>query len=73
MQANFITATMVMAAAGLTGLSGAATTFSTGVTIPFSLMGKAYSKAAVAGGATPVVDIVTGDHLQQKRVVFRGR
>lgn len=43
--------------AGLTGLSGAATTFSTAaLTLQFSIKGKAYAKAQVSGGTTPVVD-----------------
>lgn len=53
--ANFVTTK-----AGLTGISGAATTYTTGVTVPFSLLGKAYSKAAVSGGASPTTDAVTG-------------
>ncbi len=51
---NFVTSK-----AGLTGLSGAATTFTTAAAIVFCLLGKAFSKAAVAGGATPVVDFIT--------------
>lgn len=46
--------------AGLTGISGAATTFTTGAAVVYSVGGKAYSKAAVSGGATPTVDGVTG-------------
>lgn len=46
--------------AGLTGLSGAANTFTTANAILFAIIGMAFSKAAVAGGATPTVDAVTG-------------
>lgn len=47
--------------AGLTGISGAATTFSTGATAQsFCVQGKAASKAQVSGGATPTTDINTG-------------
>lgn len=45
--------------AGLTGLSGAATTFTTANALVYSIGGKAYSKAAVSGGATPTADAVT--------------
>lgn len=57
---NFFAGALCLAKAGLTGLSGAATTFSTGVTIVASLLGKAISKAAFAGAATPTTDAVTG-------------
>lgn len=46
--------------AGLTGLSGAATTMTTAAAVQFAINGKAYSRAAIAGGATPAVDAVTG-------------
>jgi len=47
--------------AGLTGLSGAATTFSTGATaVQYAVGGKAFTKATVTGGATPTTDAVTG-------------
>ena len=46
--------------AGLTGLSGAATTFTTGVALLFALAGKAFSRMAIAGGATPTVDAADG-------------
>lgn len=49
-----------LAKAGLTGLSGAATTFTTAAAVLYSIMGKAYNKATVAGGATPTTDAVTG-------------
>lgn len=50
----------MLSKAGLTGLSGAATTFTTAFALTYALAGKALSKAAVAGGATPTVDFVTG-------------
>jgi len=43
----------------LTGLSGAATTYSSSAT-PFAILGKALTKAAVAGGTTPTTDGTTG-------------
>lgn len=46
--------------AGLTGLSGAATTYSTGAAILSAINGKAYSKATVTGGTTPTTDGITG-------------
>lgn len=48
--------------AGLTGISGAATTYSTGATaITYTVNGKfAPAKTQVSGGTTPVVDVVTG-------------
>lgn len=52
---NFVTTK-----AGLTGLSGAVATFTTAAAVIFSIVGKAFSKAAVAGGAAPTVDGVTG-------------
>lgn len=46
---------------GLTGLSGGASTYSTGATSrDYSLLGKAYTKAQVSGGATPTTDVNTG-------------
>lgn len=46
--------------AGLTGISGAATTFSTGAAgFDFAIDGKAYSKAQVSGGTTPTADGTT--------------
>src|SRR5881275_16089 len=51
---------LCLANAGLTGLSGAATTFTTGKAFDYALGGKAFSKAAVAGGTTPTVDAITG-------------
>jgi hypothetical protein len=49
--------------AGITGLSGAATTFTTANAVVYSIAGKAFSKTAVAGGATPTVDGVTGNPI----------
>jgi hypothetical protein len=46
--------------AGLTGLSGAATTISTGKAIDYLIHGAAYTKAAITGGATPTLDAATG-------------
>lgn len=43
----------------LTGLSGAATTYSSSA-VPFSIAGKMFTKAAVSGGATPTTDGNTG-------------
>jgi len=52
--------TLCLVKAGLTGLSGAATTFATGSAIVASILGKAISRAAIAGGVTPTLDFVTG-------------
>jgi hypothetical protein len=46
--------------AGMTGISGAATTFTTANAVIFAIGGKAYSKDAVSGGTTPTTDGVTG-------------
>jgi len=43
----------------LTGLSGAATTY-TSVAVPFQIKGRAFTKALVSGGASPTVDGNTG-------------
>lgn len=51
---NFVVATAT-AGAALTGLSGAATTYSTSA-IGFAIQGKLYSKALVSGGTTPTTD-----------------
>lgn len=45
--------------AALTGLTGAATTYSTSAFSPV-IRGKSFAKAAVAGGATPTTDAVSG-------------
>jgi hypothetical protein len=49
-----------LAIAAMTGLSGAATTFTTANAVNYAIGGKGYNKAAIAGGATPTVDGVTG-------------
>jgi hypothetical protein len=50
--------------AGLTGISGAATTHSTGAAaVSFSIGGRAYTKAQISGGATPTTDAVSGDAI----------
>lgn len=47
--------------AGLTGISGAATTYSTSATtLQYSVQGKAATKAQASGAATPTTDFVTG-------------
>lgn len=51
---------LMVTKAGLTGISGAATTFSTGGTKTFSVNGKAFTRAAFAGAATPTSDETTG-------------
>jgi hypothetical protein len=53
---------VTLSKAGLTGLSGAATTYSTGATaITYAVQGKMpTAKAQVSGGTTPTTDIVTG-------------
>lgn len=61
MQSNqFVAGTIMLVKAGLTGLSGAATTFTTGVALTFAILGKAFTRAAFTAAATPVVDGVTG-------------
>jgi hypothetical protein len=45
--------------AGLTGLSGGATTFSTGGTITYANAGQAYTKVAFSSAATPTTDART--------------
>lgn len=54
------TRNLCLSKAGLTGLSGAATTFTTAVAITYAILGKMFSKAAVTGGVTPIVDALTG-------------
>jgi hypothetical protein len=50
--------------AGLTGISGAVTTHSTGATaVQYAIGGKAYSKAQISGGTTPTTDAVTGSAI----------
>jgi hypothetical protein len=47
--------------AGLTGISGAATTYSTGATaLSFAVNGKAVAKSQVSGGASPTTGAVSG-------------
>jgi hypothetical protein len=55
---NFVTTK-----AGLTGISGAATTYTTGNAQVAALGGKAIAKAAVSGGTTPTTDGVTGSAM----------
>ncbi len=43
--------------AGLTGISGAATTHSIGNAIDYLIGGKAYAKASTSGAATPTTDV----------------
>lgn len=58
---NLVGGNLCLAKAGLSGLAGAATTFSTTAAVAYAIGGKfAASKGAVAGGATPTVDVVTG-------------
>lgn len=57
--AVFATAT---AGAALTGLSGAATTYSTSL-FGFAINGDNYAKAAVAGGTTPTTDGASGSAM----------
>lgn len=59
--------------AGLTGLSGAATTFTTANAFNFSINGKAFAKAAVAGGATPNVDFITGLPIILSATALQGK
>lgn len=49
----------VLGSAALTGLSGAATTYSTSA-VNQVIRGASFTKAAVAGGATPTTDAVSG-------------
>lgn len=51
---------LCLAKAGLTGLSGAAATFTTGVALLFAIGGKAFTRAAIAAAATPTTDAATG-------------
>jgi len=51
--------TMCFAKAGLA--AGTTTTISTTATVPYSVRGKAYSKAAITNGATPTIDYATGN------------
>lgn len=60
-QSSGLTAVFAVATAGaaLTGLSGAATTYSTSL-FGFALNGRHFAKAVVSGGATPTTDGNTG-------------
>jgi hypothetical protein len=53
---------LVLGNAALTGLSGAASTYSTNA-FDYAIDGKAYSKSAVSGGDTPEADAVSGAAL----------
>jgi hypothetical protein len=58
-QANELFGTNItVGKAGLTGITGAATTYSTSAVV-YSIRGKAYSKAAVSAGSTPDIDYET--------------
>lgn len=58
---DLIGATFNTVKTGLTGISGAATTYSTSATsLQIAIRGKAQTKAQVSGGATPTTDAVTG-------------
>lgn len=65
MQASSIYgSTFAAAKAGLTGISGAATTHSTGSAgVDYCIGGKAYTKAQITGGTTPTTDAVTGEAI----------
>ncbi len=54
--------TMALAKAGLTGISGAATTFSTSA-CGYAIDGKAFGALANSGAATPTADAVTGGQI----------
>lgn len=62
-----------LAKAGITGLSGAATTFTTANAFNFSINGKAFAKAAVAGGTTPIVDAVTALPITLNATAAQGK
>lgn len=53
---QLVNGNLMLANAGLTGLSGAASTFTTGKAVDYALGGKAFTRAAFAAAATPVVD-----------------
>jgi hypothetical protein len=63
---QFIGGNLVLTKAGLTGLSGAATTFTIGTAIVYALYGKLASKSTVSGGTTPTTDAVTGAAITLK-------
>lgn len=58
---NLTGATAALGKFGLTGISGAATTFTTNaLTLPYAIRGKAYTNAQVSAGATPTTDTASG-------------
>ena len=63
---NIIGGNLVLSKAGLTGLSGAATTYTIGAAITYALYGKLLSKGTVAGGASPTTDGVTNNAITVK-------
>jgi len=74
MQPRLSGITACFVTAGLTGISGAATTHSTGsTTIQYAIAGKSYSQAQISGGATPTTGAVSGAAItltaSQARVV----
>lgn len=61
---RFYGATACFTKAGLTGISGGNTTFSTGsTTLQYAIGGKAYSKSQVSDGSAPTTDADTGDAI----------
>lgn len=56
---NAIAGNFCIGSAALTGLSGAATTYTTSA-VSSVIRGAQFAKAAVAGGATPTTDAVSG-------------
>jgi hypothetical protein len=78
MQANKLTGFIgALGKWGLTGISGAATTYSTSATtLPFAINSKALSKAQVSGGTTPTTGAVSASAItltaNQGRVVVWG-
>jgi hypothetical protein len=51
---------VMLTKAAITGLSGAASTISTGGTVTYAIAGQAYTKTALSGVATPTLDSNTG-------------
>lgn len=64
---------LMLKKAGFTGLTGAATTFTTANAVDYAIGGKAYTKAAVAGGATPTTDAVTGLPITLNATAAQGK
>lgn len=56
---DFANATMALGNLTLTGISGAATTFSSSA-LPYAIRGKAYTLGAQSGATTPTTDTGTG-------------